>query len=89
MATTRKIKLGDKVRDTVSGFEGIAIGSSLFLHGCTRVGVQPMVDKDGKLPEAQWFDEPQLEKVKAKAAKTGSRNTGGPMVSVPTRNLPG
>ena len=84
-----KIKLGDKVRDTVSGFEGIAFGQTLFLHGCTRIGVQPVVDKDGKLPEAQWFDEPQLVKVSAKAVETGSRKTGGPMVSIPTRNAHG
>ena len=84
-----KIKLGDKVCDTVSGFEGVAFGQTLFLHGCTRCGVQPVVDKDGKLPEAQWFDEPQLEVVKAKSVKTGSRTTGGPMVSIPTRNISG
>lgn len=84
-----KIKLGDKVEDTVSGFTGIAFGTTLFLHGCTRVGVQPPVDKDGKLPDEKWFDEPQLKKVKAAVVKTGGRNKGGPMTSVPTRNMPG
>lgn len=84
-----KIKLGDKVEDTVSGFTGIAFGTTLFLHGCTRVGVQPPVDKEGKLPEASWFDEPQLKNVKSAVVKPGSRETGGPMVSVPTRNAHG
>jgi len=82
-------ELGDQVKDSVSGFKGIAIGITLFLHGCTRVGVQPRITKDGKLPSAEWFDEPQLIKEKANAVKTGSRDIGGPMISVPTRNVSG
>ena len=84
-----KVKLGDKVQDTVSGFEGVVIGVTLFLHGCTRMGVQPVVDKDGKLLETQWFDEPQLKRIKAKAAAVGGRDKGGPMISTPTRNMHG
>ena len=81
-----KVQLGDKVKDTVSGFTGIVLGKTEFLNGCTRCGVQPAVDKDGKLAAAEWFDEPQLVVIKAGVCKTGNRDTGGPMVSVPTRN---
>ena len=84
-----EIKLGDLVADSVSGFKGIAIGQSTFLYGCRRIGIQPPIDKDGKLPEAHWFDEPQLQKVEPEVCKVGSRETGGPMVNVPTRNVPG
>ncbi len=84
-----EIKLGDLVVDSVSGFKGVAIAQTTFLHGCRRVGIQPRIDKDGKLPNAQWFDEPQLQNMEPELCKVGSRETGGPMVSMPTRNVPG
>lgn len=63
-----KVQLGDKVRDPVTGFEGIAIGLTEWLHGCTTVSVRPQtLKKDGDLKDSVSFDEPQLEIVKAKA----------------------
>jgi len=73
------IQLGDEVKDTVSGFRGIAVARYEFLHGCTRFCVQPPVNKEKKLADTAVFDEPQLEVVKAAKVKTGSRDTGGPM----------
>ena len=55
------IELGDKVKDTVTEFEGIVIALSSYLHGCTRVGVKSVSLKDGIPTEAQWFDAPQLK----------------------------
>jgi len=80
------IKLGDECKDAVSGFRGIAFGETNFLNGCKRIGIQPPVGADGKLPEACWFDEPQVLLIKAGKVKCGPKDTGGPMVSVPTRN---
>ncbi len=57
------IMLGSKVKDVVSGFEGIAVAEYNFLYGCSRYCVQPSMDKDGKLPDNQTFDEPQLKVV--------------------------
>lgn len=90
---TPMVNLGDEVRDTVTGFRGVVIGKTLFLHGCTRVGVQPPVGTDGTLKEAAWFDEPQMEvltpgKVRPALAASAERERGGPMISVPTRNTP-
>lgn len=73
-----KIKLGDKVKDKVTGFEGIAIGLTTWLHGCRRVTIQPQELKDGKPIEAISFDEPQIEIVKKKKVKEGNHRTGGP-----------
>jgi len=56
-----RVKLGQKVKDNISGFQGIAVCRMLWLHGCERISVQPPVDKDGKQPEPQTFDEPQLD----------------------------
>lgn len=81
-----KITLGDEVQDKVSGFKGIAIASHLYLHGCTRISVQPKMDKKtGKLPDASSFDEPQLKILKKNKVKQGSHKTGGPSKYEDTR----
>lgn len=72
------IKPGDKVRDKVTGFEGIVIVRSEYISGCARIGIQPPVDKDGKVPEAGHFDEPMCEVVKAGAIPSLPTNNGGP-----------
>ena len=75
------IKLGDKVKDTISGFEGIAIGHSAFLHGCDTVGVKPQGLHDGKPISAQWFDINQLEVVEpdaVRATRPHDPKPGGP-----------
>lgn len=79
------IELGDEVMDTVSGFKGVAVAITKWLNGCTRISVQPKVDKDGKLPESNCFDEPQLKVTKAVKRPEPDRRTGGPMPFKPTR----
>jgi len=57
-----KIHLGDLVRDPISGFQGVVTARTEWLYGCIRISVAPeKLDKDGKVQDAQWFDEPQLE----------------------------
>lgn len=55
------IQLGQKVRDRVHGFEGIATGVVDYLTGCRQYLVVPPVDKDGKIRDAHWLDEARLE----------------------------
>jgi hypothetical protein len=67
-----QIQLGDKVKDLLTGFEGIASSRTTFLHGIDQIGIQPPVDKDGKIPDPMSIDETSLEvtkKGKVKAAK--------------------
>ena len=64
MATKVSIELGQKVRDKISGMEGIAVSRTEWMHGCVRVGVQPQELKDGVPLDIQVFDEPQLQVVK-------------------------
>ncbi len=54
------IGLGWLVKDKVSGFKGVTVSRTQFLYGCIRIGVQALIDKDGKIPESCCFDEPQL-----------------------------
>ena len=75
------IKLGDKCRDTVSGFAGVAIAEHKYITGCVRFSLQPPVDKDGKLPDTQSFDSPMLEKVEEEVVSEATekeREKGGP-----------
>lgn len=76
------IKLGQEVKDIVSGFRGIAVCRSEFLNGCIRYTVQAKVTKkDGSMPDERWFDEKQLE-VSGKGVYVEPKRTGGPTSSV-------
>lgn len=71
------VSLGDIARDTITGFEGVVICLSQWLHGCKRVTLQPQKLHDGKPVEAQTFDEPQLELIRSSVVQTTAQ-TGGP-----------
>lgn len=73
------MKLGDKVKDTVTGFTGIAVSKTEWLNGCTRFGVQDQKVRGGKVGEIHYFDQPQLVVVKPSVVQCGPRNTGGPI----------
>ena len=70
------IELGSKVRDRISGFEGVAVARTVWRQGCARITVQPKVDKDGKLPETASFDEPELEVLNAPKPGKPTAGTG-------------
>lgn len=58
----QKIGLGDKVRDKLSGFVGIATSRTEWLYNCVRISVAPTcLDKDNKVQDHVVFDEAQLE----------------------------
>ncbi len=54
------IKLGDLAMDTITGFTGIVIGKAEYLSGEVTFGIQPPIDKDGKIPEDHWFNKNKL-----------------------------
>ncbi len=75
------IKLGSKVKDIITGFEGVAVARTEWLYGCTRIGVDSAELNDGKPVETQWFDEQRLEMTEAqepKVSKDSSATSGGP-----------
>lgn len=65
---SKEIRLGDVARDTISGFQGVVIAETKWLHGCRRFTLAPQEVKDGKLLDTNTFDEPQLERVEPKVA---------------------
>lgn len=79
MAKERKIELGDRVKDKVSGYIGVVVAVTTWLNGCARMGVQAETVKKNEQPkDAAWFDEFQLKLVRKGIVKTVSRDTGGP-----------
>ncbi|MBL0233212.1 MAG: hypothetical protein IPQ08_06065 [Chitinophagaceae bacterium] len=73
------LKLGDLLQDTVTGLKGIAVARTEWLNGCNRITIQPLLGKDGKVPDTYTFDEPQLVVIKKQKVKKGKSNTGGPL----------
>lgn len=67
------IKLGDKVKDSITGYTGIATARTEWLFGCVRWCVQPQtVNKEGKVDDGLMFDEPQLKVIKAGVIESAS-----------------
>lgn len=52
----QEIQFGRKYHDVITGFEGIAIGFTEYLSGCTQVLLAPQVVADGAKKESHWFD---------------------------------
>ena len=80
-----KFSLGDEAKDAITGFEGVIVCRSQWLHNCNVYSLQPKELKDGKPMDRQSFDEPQLELVKKGAFKE-SRDTGGPTEAMEVNN---
>lgn len=78
------IALGAKVRDRLTGFEGVATARCEYITGCVQYGVLPMVKADGGYPDAVYIDEQRLEVIGAPMPQA-SRPTGGPQRDAPSR----
>ncbi len=84
-----KIQLGDLIRDSITGFEGIADARMEFLNKCVRWQIQPQALHEGVPVKPQVFDEDQLIIVKAAAFVTPKAlQTGGNQTMAGGRSLP-
>jgi hypothetical protein len=76
--------LGDRVKDTVTGIEGILWAKTQWMTGCDHYGIKREgTDKDGKAYDLVWVDEPLVVAATKKTKrfelpKTVSRRPGGP-----------
>lgn len=82
MADKFVVPLGARVKDSISGFEGIVTCRSVWLNGCVRVVITPTkLNKEGSIIPAEVVDEDQVtiidaspdlrKEVQSKAATTG------------------
>ncbi len=70
-----KIELGQTVKDEITGYTGIAIGRSTWLHGCDTIGVQAKIKDDGVVPDVRWVDELRLKGLEKDPDKGGPQIT--------------
>lgn len=64
MDDTDDPKLGDLVRDRVSGMDGIVTGIAHYLFTNPSVMVVPQVSNDGVPAAGTWLDMPRVEVVR-------------------------
>lgn len=87
-----KFNLGDRVRETITGFTGIACGRCEYLWGCITYEVKAEeVHDDGKIKDF-WFDEDRLvlvataEEVAKKKTPVTPNRAGGPQADAPAHS---
>lgn len=78
------IEFGRVYRDSITGFQGKAIGLTRWITGCDQIGLQPGVTRDehGKQTpgEVKWFDDGRLILVEEarQMASSGKGAAGDP-----------
>jgi hypothetical protein len=87
--TTNKYKsqvtLGQRYRDTATGFEGKCVAISFFEHGCERLtlkgmnGQNEIVEYAFDAPEVELITEGKPQPIRAVEAKTGGPHDLTPM----------
>lgn len=80
-----KFANGDKVKDRISGLQGIVTATTIWLNGCVRYLVQPQgINKEkGEPIEGTSFDENDLILVKAAAVKNPFERIADPQDKPP------
>jgi len=76
MKRDTRIKMGDRIKDSISGFKGIATSKTEWLNGCKRWLISPEELHDGKPIEAQWFDAEQVALVKSLGPRNAKPSGG-------------
>jgi len=83
----KKFELGQKVRDRISGFEGIITCIAEYYNGCVRYIIQPKIEKNGKFCDSETIDQEQLELLTKKKIEVPTRNHGGDRPDLPKFKL--
>jgi len=81
MTQHAEIKLGDKYRDKIHGFQGIATQHTRYISGCDRVYLE-VCDKEKAELHGIWFDITEIEGLPI--AKEHNK-PGGPRSEQPSR----
>lgn len=68
------VRMGDRYRDPLTGFEGVATAVTFYLHACERVTLEYVRDGEVKY---ESFDAPRLVHVDTGRTPRTDR-TGGP-----------
>lgn len=71
-----KFKLGQTVKDQVTGFSGVVTGTVQYLTGCKQALVQPPCKSKNDFVSSIWFDEDRLTVTKEKPLTIKVENNG-------------
>lgn len=92
-ARTSDIKLGDEVRDKVTGYKGVVTAIYTWLNGCVHLSVETRKIKDGvpdflREPEQRWeiTEKDALQLTPAEAEKK-EKKQGGPSHRMPSQRI--
>lgn len=78
------IGLGLKVREKITGLEGVVVGRCQYITGCDQYGIAAPA-KDGRVEGTQWFDEGRLEVIGSGVLR---EDVSAPMNGGPNRDAP-
>ena len=83
-----KVKIGDKVRDTISGYTGVVTEIGLHMNGCYRVATTGDKLVKGKL-QHEGVSDLRLEVIEpvTRTTNTPKTRTGGPAVRAPSNRV--
>ncbi len=77
-------KIGDSLRDIVTGFEGICLAVTKYSTGCIHYGLQSECVTDGKPADLEWFWGTRLKLAhKNKVEFSTGESVGGPQPNAP------
>lgn len=89
-APNSEIKLGSRVKDRVTGFEGLAVARTVWVSGNITIGIEPTTLQEGKPVEAHSFEHQRVELLEEKAPPVSKQNSavsGGPQNDPSPRNI--
>ena len=72
-------------RDAITGFTGRITGRTEYISGCVQILLSPPADKDGKLVDANWFDEQRIEVQEGSQIVLNNQATPGCDIPAPVR----
>ena len=78
----KKFKLGSKLRDTITGFTGIATAKVKYINGCVQYCLTPKAKDNDVRPNGEYFDVQTLEIVDD-GVTFEEKKTGGPQHDCP------
>lgn len=77
--------LGKTLRDTITGYSGVATGHCEYISGCNQTLIVPPVNDKGELRKGEWFDDQRLTEVHAEKVTLDNSQTPG-CDAAPDRN---
>lgn len=86
------IKLGSKVKDVVTGYQGMAVVKTVWINGRISIGIEPTELKEGKVLETNGFDLERvqlIEEQKPPMSRQNSATSGGPQKDFSPSRTPG